>query len=534
MVLVSMSHATTAPQKPARQNSGWFGWKGNESRNTKQSRHSRSKRKKSKRGSVDPASSASSRPDQGLEPTYPVDFEIRRGFSDDERSVDSVQTLSSDSSNASIASASSDELPARLHQLSASASGRGKHVLRKAIKYMQEQDREIGKLVTTIAKMHKADIHKRDDSHFMKSTKTLRAVVENWSRTQQIITPNPKPEARASIAEILNTPKSSAYSDATRKIGPNYARYLAGTEEDVAKVMQAYLWVMLVRYVFGRNEWAGKPETYANLKAAILPSKSQADRCECSIKLQRVLIYFADTAHGMAAAQTAQYHEWRAMTARLIDQNMEDKQLTKISEKIGYLAMKPLLVNHTKESIDPTFLGIVRRALELDLEMSKQKALFYFSYSGRPTHYEHEETSMTDDLYYESTTSKRNWNVDLFLAPALCKNGTSEGERYDDVQSVILPDEVICSSPLSSQQQQQQQTHMQTHGVTSSTQTYRAPSLQKTHRLPSPASRTSIIQPLQRASTMPATSGKSTKSMGGFEVSYSEVRHNVNGSSSRS
>jgi hypothetical protein len=122
---------------------------------------------------------------------------------------------------------------------------------------------------------------------------------------------------------------------------------------------------------------------------------------------------------------------------------MTNERLTAKSEQIGYRAVEPLYQNHDKRSTD-TVVEIVRRALELDVEMSKQKALFYFSYLGCPFHYDHEKMAMAGDHDNGSSVARGSWDVDLFLAPALCKSGTSDGESYE-IESIVLAAEVICS-----------------------------------------------------------------------------------------
>ena len=150
------------------------------------------------------------------------------------------------------------------------------------------------------------------------------------------------------------------------------------------------------------------------------------------------------------------------MTARLAEQNMEIDRFTKSSEKIHHLGMKPLYLDSEKGKVpvDSMVLEIIHRALDLDLEMSKQKALFHFSYLQCPPYYDRNKMDMVNSLdrTNESTAARESWNVDMFIAPALCKFGTSDGEHYDSMQSMLLAAEVVCS-PSRQQQQQQQQVY---------------------------------------------------------------------------
>ena len=265
--------------------SGWtLGRRPDEPRNPRQPKHSKSRRRKSKRRSVDPATIGSSQ--QGPNPlsTHPEYLERRSDFSDDERSTDAESVSSSSSSAASVSLGPSDEITLRLHELATILRSSDRNVLQKAIQHIQDQDREIRKAVTMIAKMHKADKHKRDDSHFINLTKTLRVLIENWSRTQKIVGPNPRLAARQGFTEIFrDTPSSSISLGTTVNIGLNHAWYLSGKNEDIAKVMQAYLWSVLMRYVFGKNQWASEPDACINLLAIVSPREFKSVGPETTI-----------------------------------------------------------------------------------------------------------------------------------------------------------------------------------------------------------------------------------------------------------
>lgn len=169
------------------------------------------------------------------------------------------------------------------------------------------------------------------------------------------------------------------------------------------------------------------------------------------------------------------------MTARLAYQNMPKERLSATSGRIGCLAMEPFRPYSAANINDANVVVIVQRALELDIEMSKQKAPFYLSYLGCSPQYDHKEMDMIQDRDDENATTNGSWDVDLFVAPALFKSGTAEGENYE-VKSILMATEVLCSPH-------------QTHRAVPPHQKYRTPP-QHNHRVPSP-------YPVRRAITMP-------------------------------
>lgn len=197
-------------------------------------------------------------------------------------------------------------------------------------------------------------------------------------------------------------------------------------------------------------------------------------------------IGLADSTSTIQSTQSAQYHDWRAMTARLAEQNMPDERFNSISEQVGCSAMEPLQPNPIKTAADANVVGIVRRALDLDIEMSKQKALFYFSYLDRSSTYDSEAMDLIQDEDDVDTAARDSVSIDLYVAPALCKCTTSNGGPYDE-ESVPMNAEVLCS-PY---------------------RTPRAASLQGEHRAPSPRG-------MRRAETMPI------RTTSHHQVSYAE------------
>ncbi len=172
------------------------------------------------------------------------------------------------------------------------------------------------------------------------------------------------------------------------------------------------------------------------------------------------------------------------MTARLTHQQISREQLIINSERICHLAMKPFCQSFERKTLDSNIIEIFERALELDAEMSMQKASFYFSYLGCSPHYNREEMDMIRDRDDDNDGTNGSWDVDLFVAPALCKCGTAEGQAYD-TKSILMLTEVLCSPH-------------RTRRAASPHSTYTTASTMQTHQAPSP-------HQVRRATTMPTT-----------------------------
>lgn len=194
-------------------------------------------------------------------------------FSGEEHSLADLEELTSSSSADSIASTSSDDLPSKLREFAARVKREDdRNLLRKVEQHIHDKDREMRKAVTTIAKMHKADTQKRDDRYFIKSTKTLRVLVENWSKTQKTVGPSFNADAKANLIRIINASSPSTDVETFRPVGTQYTQRLA-TAGDIPRLMQVYIWVFLNREVFGRFRWASYPDKFIDLDAAVSPRK---------------------------------------------------------------------------------------------------------------------------------------------------------------------------------------------------------------------------------------------------------------------
>lgn len=128
--------------------------------------------------------------------------------------------------------------------------------MRDLERQVKEKDRQVSRLVRDLSHIQKADSHSRDDSHFIDLVQKLRELVKNWSRTQKH--------------------QRNHLSSATRElsiVGPSYKFFLAHSQ-NVAALIQAYLWIQLQNHVFKLHRWAGDLcDKFQDLEDILRPSK---------------------------------------------------------------------------------------------------------------------------------------------------------------------------------------------------------------------------------------------------------------------
>ena len=137
---------------------------------------------------------------------------------------------------------------------------------------MQERSRRT--LLASITKMHKADSYKRDDTHFGERVKVLRHMIENWSKTQRKVSSNMKLWSSDTLLETFAL-YSSTETKTFGHIALQYFQHTARTEDDLARILQTYIWTVLMKCVFGKYQWSGNVDAYTALATAIAPSKSK-------------------------------------------------------------------------------------------------------------------------------------------------------------------------------------------------------------------------------------------------------------------
>ena len=162
---------------------------------------------------------------------------------------------SEEKSSDSIASSSEDDDLLALTRTERYPSKYRTHV-RNLQHEVQEKGRQINRLVRDLSRIQRADSYCRDDWHFIDMVQKLRELVKNWSRMQKF------------QRHHLNT--------ATRElsiVGSSYKLFLANPQ-DIARLIQAYVWIRLEDHVFKLHRWAGDLcDKFQTLEDILRPSK---------------------------------------------------------------------------------------------------------------------------------------------------------------------------------------------------------------------------------------------------------------------
>lgn len=146
----------------------------------------------------------------------------------------------------------------------------------------------------------------------------------------------------------------------------------------------------------------------------------------------------------VSRAQHVQFHEWRAITARLIDEKLTDENLPEyksVNQSLVRQILGPLAPEDMME--DSRFSRIVKRALELASEIAKQKAELCFPKFNDSSVF---NPDLMDDIKQDDSEdwSKFPRKVQLVTAPALVRSGDLNGDDHH-VKTAVVKAEVICS-----------------------------------------------------------------------------------------
>lgn len=171
------------------------------------------------------------------------------------RPAPSDDELEEEMSDTIDASSSEEDCLSALTSSEGSASALQKYV-RDLQLQIKEKDRQVNRLVKDLSHIQKADAYSRDDWHFIHLVQKLRELIKNWSRMQKF--------------------QSSHLHSATRAIsivGSSYRLFLSNPQ-DIARLVQAYVWIQLQNHVFNRHQWAGDLcDKFQNLDDVLRPSK---------------------------------------------------------------------------------------------------------------------------------------------------------------------------------------------------------------------------------------------------------------------
>lgn len=165
----------------------------------------------------------------------------------------------------------------------------------------------------------------------------------------------------------------------------------------------------------------------------------------CAIYLSPLILEIkAAQAKDAPKKYSRDYYHWRAQTTRLLATSLQvhPNTINKIVKKIAY-PLKRLYggkehvfeENDSNKGRDDNLAAIVRSAAALDRVFWQQRAKFEFSrvrVGGRDTKLQFDKSMTTQhSVEEEENMYQERVAVDMIIAPALQRLGTSEGEEFD-------------------------------------------------------------------------------------------------------
>lgn len=211
-------------------------------------RHRRSKRSRSSTKDRARRSRLGTTEDHGYDEGIDESLPIRRPVASDDESEEEL-------SDEIDASSSEEDYLSPLAPLEGSSAALRKYVRDLTLR-IKEKDGQINRLVKDLSHIQKADNYSRDDWHFIHSVQKLRELIKNWARMQKF--------------------QRSHLHSATREIsivGSSYRLFLTNPQE-IAKLIQAFVWIQLQDHVFKLHRWAGDLcDKFQDLEDVLKPSK---------------------------------------------------------------------------------------------------------------------------------------------------------------------------------------------------------------------------------------------------------------------
>ncbi|KAI1407356.1 hypothetical protein F5Y13DRAFT_131161 [Hypoxylon sp. FL1857] len=194
-------------------------------------------------------------------------------------------------------------------------------------------------------------------------------------------------------------------------------------------VLRAFLWAFLQRDIFGEFRWAGKDVAGAfyymrRALGSFLGDASVGTPDEIQVRRKF---------HTWKANTTTLVAEWMKLDQQEGRKEREEFAINKAKEICGYLAA--FSASRDKELVSG-MSSIIAEALDLDLLLSKQVASVQWWYGTGEEAQQFDPGSM--DL--EGEVGDR---VRLYLAPAVLKQGKSNGENFDTT-NLLLKMQVVC------------------------------------------------------------------------------------------
>jgi hypothetical protein len=149
-----------------------------------------------------------------------------------------------------------------------------------------------------------------------------------------------------------------------------------------------------------------------------------------------------ETDHEGSEGSKEQFHQWRVASSLLMYNHRLCLTIPYAAAQVAKELNEDLKL--VKNSTTSELIDIMRQALELDVDLSKQKAFFDFQIL-QPDDYFNPETMADVRETEEGVAVSGNYRrvVGLVLAAPLYKHGDSEGQNYG-TSKVLMKGEVVC------------------------------------------------------------------------------------------
>jgi hypothetical protein len=242
--------------------------------------------------------------------------------------------------------------------------------------------------------------------------------------------------------------KSSSQEDlfsGLRQLTPSYSVYLRD-KGMCRRLAEAAIWSVLARDVFAKSHqtswmfWAGK---FSGTLRSI-GEFGVFSLCSWGRLADKSDPIIGDD-HFKAGKDDGAFHQWRVHTAAYLsayaDQNAERAHAETLVSKMEDM-LKYVLMHGGREHPRVRLREIVIAAIQLDAELSQQRAWWYCHYpnTDQQNRYEipFDPAAMKVPSHLEDAP-----NVAFMISPALVKAGDSRGENYSSCV-VIQRSEVVC------------------------------------------------------------------------------------------
>ncbi|PVH75765.1 hypothetical protein DL98DRAFT_643617 [Cadophora sp. DSE1049] len=291
-----------------------------------------------------------------------------------------------------------------------------------------------------LASLHSTDPFRESDDSIIRKMEELRHDIKQWSRKLSLGVKKPGVVKKAFKAFLDIPDNESPFQGVSRQ----WRDFLdeEKVENGASKLVQSYVWKYLMIDVFDVDcqVWLG---------GQCVKGPFYCPMYEPFHKMNAMIYLMAERNKTTATAK--QYYHWRAQTVRILANSSGrheaciDRNVAAITKKISsvlkdYSSEKNAFGDNEFNGGKNNLATIVRSAVALDLLLWQQKAYFPFRiyYPNSQALHPFSSFWMTADLSEgnDRLLEERRCIANLFSAPALYKDGTSDGENYGE--SIVL------------------------------------------------------------------------------------------------